>query len=46
MKNLNMNSNNWLVQRLAVDSGFLCGLQNCRFVSTQVNSVKKLHPWW
>jgi hypothetical protein len=40
MKNLNMNSNNWLVQRLAVDSGF----QNCRFVSTQVNSVKKLHP--
>jgi hypothetical protein len=29
---------------LAVDSGFLCGLQNCRFVSTQVNSVKKLHP--
>ena len=46
MKNLNMNSNNWLVQRLAVGSGFLCGLQNCRFVSTQVNSVKKLHPWW
>jgi len=46
MKNLYMNSNNSIVQRLAVDSGSLCGLKNRRFVSTKVNPVKKLHPWW
>lgn len=40
MKNLYMDSNNSIVQRLAVDSGFLCGLKNCKFVSTQVNPVK------
>lgn len=46
MKNLYMNNNNnGLVRRLAVDSGFLYN-KNCRFVTTQVNPVKELHPWW
>ncbi len=40
MKNLYMNSINSIVQRLAVYSGFLGGLKNCRFVSTQANPVK------
>jgi len=44
MKNLYMNNNNnGLVRRLAVDSGFLYN-KNCRFVTTQVNPVKELHP--